>query len=347
MKQAGAAQAAVAAAGAAPYRLDVGDREGLTAYLHLQGLLPAGERVVTAARAGEGNMNLTLRVTTAARSLIVKQGRPWVEKYPHIPAPVARTLVEGHFYALAARSPWLAARMPRLYALDPQSHILVLQDLGAARELTALYAGARLSEAATVDLADYLGHLHALTVPPADRLVLRNPAMRALNHEHIFRLPLDPHNGLNLDSITPGLTALARELAGDAAYVERVHHLGQLYLEATAGSLCHGDFFPGSFLNTESGIFIIDPEFCFLGPREFDLGVLLAHLHLAGQPAPAGDDLLRRYEQRAAVDRQLVRALTGVEIMRRLIGVAQLPLDLDLDGKRQLLALSRRLVLGL
>ncbi|HRI54215.1 MAG TPA: phosphotransferase [Pseudomonadota bacterium] len=339
--------AAQPAAGAAPYQLDAGDREGLTAYLQRHGLLAPGEHVLTAARAGEGNMNLTLRVTTETRSLIVKQGRPWVEKYPQIPAPVERTIVEGRFYALAERSPPLAARMPRLLALDPQSHILVLQDLGKAGDLTSLYAGARLGEAAVAELADYLGHLHELPVPAAELPVLRNPAMRALNHEHIFRFPLDPHNGLNLDAITPGLTALARELAGDPAYVERVHRLGQLYLEATAGSLCHGDFFPGSFLGTESGIFIIDPEFCFLGPREFDLGVLLAHLHLAGQPAPAGEDLLRRYEQRAAVDRELVRALTGVEIMRRLIGVAQLPLNLDLDGKRQLLALSRRLVLGL
>ena len=347
MKQAGAASVPGIADGAAPYQLDAGDRDGLTAYLHRQGLLPAGERVVTAARAGDGNMNLTLRVTTAARSLIVKQGRPWVEKYPHIPAPVARTLVEGRFYALAARSPWLAARMPRLYALDPQSHILVLQDLGAARDLTSLYAGARLSEAATVDLADYLGHLHAVTVPPVERLVLRNPAMRALNHEHIFRLPLDPHNGLNLDAITPGLTALARELAADAAYSGRVQRLGQLYLADADGPLCHGDFFPGSLLETAAGVFVIDPEFCFLGPREFDLGVLLAHLHLAGQPQPAGDALLRRYEQRAAVDRPLLWALAGVEIMRRLIGVAQLPLRIDLEAKRQLLSLSRQLVLGI
>lgn len=344
MKQGVAAQPAVAAA---PYQLDAGDRDGLTAYLRRQGLLDPGERVVTVARAGEGNMNLTLRVTTQARSLIAKQGRPWVEKYPQIPAPLERTIVEGRFYALAQRSPLLAARMPRLFALDPQSHILVLQDLGKARDLTSLYAGARLGEAAAAELADYLVNLHEVTVPAEDLEVLRNPQMRALNHEHIFRFPLDPHNGLNLDAITQGLTALARELAGDAAYVERVHRLGQLYLAAAAGPLCHGDFFPGSFLATASGVFVIDPEFCFLGLREFDLGVLLAHLHLSGQPQPAGDEVLRRYEQRAAVDRKLVQALAGVEIMRRLIGVAQLPLVLELDAKRQLLARSRQLVLDL
>ena len=49
---------------------------------------------IAIARAGAGNMNLALRVTTRdGRSLILKQGRPWVEKYAHIPAPFERTIV--------------------------------------------------------------------------------------------------------------------------------------------------------------------------------------------------------------------------------------------------------------
>ena len=50
----------------------------------------------------------------------------------------------------------------------------------------------------------------------------------------------------------------------------------------------------------------------------------------------------------AAIERHLDAALVagyaGVEIMRRLIGVAQLPLSYDIDRKRSLLRLSRRLV---
>ena len=41
----------------------------------------------------------------------------------------------------------------------------------------------------------------------------------------------------------------------------------------------------------------------------------------------------------------LVCGYAGVEIMRRLIGVAQLPISLDIEQKRALLQRSRRMVL--
>ena len=56
------------------------------------------ETIVSVDKAGEGNMNLTLRVTTDQRSVIVKQARPWVEKYPDIEASDERILAEIDFY---------------------------------------------------------------------------------------------------------------------------------------------------------------------------------------------------------------------------------------------------------
>jgi 5-methylthioribose kinase len=48
----------------------------------------------------------------------------------------------------------------------------------------------------------------------------------------------------------------------------------------------------------------------------------------------------------AQLDDRLVLGFAGVEIMRRLIGVAQLPLPYGLDVKSRLLALSAHLVLA-
>jgi 5-methylthioribose kinase len=45
------------------------------------------------------------------------------------------------------------------------------------------------------------------------------------------------------------------------------------------------------------------------------------------------------------LDRNLTARFTGIEIMRRLIGVAQLPLGYGLDRKKELLELSQALVL--
>lgn len=331
---------------AAGYQLDPADLAGLTSYLQRQEFLAPEEHVTAAARAGDGNMNLTLRVTTPARSIIVKQGRPWVEKYPQIPAPAQRTVVEGRFYAAVQQTPALAQRMPRLLGRDARSSILILQDFPDARDHTDLYSGVPLDASDAASLVSYLSCLHQLSVPPAERPLLHNPEMRALNHEHMFRFPLDPQNGLQLDTITDGLGAAAGELAADPRYVQRVRTLGAHYLEWDTGPLNHGDFFPGSWLRTADGIKVIDPEFCFFGPREFDLGVMVAHLYLAAQSRDLISDVLSRYERFKYLDRSLVYTVAGVEIMRRLIGVAQLPLRADLATKRKLLTLSRSFVLG-
>ena len=90
---------------------------------------------------------------------------------------------------------------------------------------------------------------------------------------------------------------------------------------------------------------MIDPEFCFLGEPAFDLGVLLAHLHLSDESARLRERAIDAYRGSERTQ-TLARAFAGVEIMRRLIGVAQLPLSHGLDEKRELLELSRKLVLA-
>jgi 5-methylthioribose kinase len=176
--------------------------------------------------------------------------------------------------------------------------------------------------------------------------------MRILNHEHIFRLPLAPDNGLDLDAFTPGLAEAALPLQRDSRYVSTVHELGEIYLRDDGPALLHGDYFPGSWLETDRGPMVIDPEFCFFGPGELDLGVMLAHLYLAREPEPIVSRLMDGYlawegaaSGAASISPSLVRGFAGVEIMRRLIGVAQIPLPYALDVKKELLDTSHRLVL--
>ncbi|MGB3587786.1 MAG: phosphotransferase, partial [Tunicatimonas sp.] len=107
---------------------------------------------------------------------------------------------------------------------------------------------------------------------------------------------------------------------------------------ATGTTLLHGDYYPGSWLKTTSGISIIDPEFAFLGDAEFDVVVMIAHLTMAETPLKLIDQVLREYEQSDGGYRNsLQRAFSGVEILRRIIGLAQLPLSLSLEEKSSLL----------
>lgn len=87
--------------GAVALHLDPADPDGLAGHRRAQGWLTDDETPVSVQRAGEGNMNLALRVTTDRRTLIVKQGRPWVEKHPDIAAPEDRTAPGGFDRSLA------------------------------------------------------------------------------------------------------------------------------------------------------------------------------------------------------------------------------------------------------
>ena len=72
--------------------------------------------------------------------------------------------------------------------------------------------------------------------------------------------------------------------------------------------------------------------------------MFLAHLYLGRQAEPLHEVFLAAYDAVERFDMRLALRFCGVEIMRRLIGVAQLPLELDLAGKRALLHLSHELV---
>jgi 5-methylthioribose kinase len=323
---------------------DASDPQAIERYLLAHELADPTELPARVSGAGEGNMNLTLRVSLRDRSVILKQGRPWVEKYDQIPAPWERTLVEATFYRTVVTVADVVGRMPRLIHVDEHNHVLVLEDLGTAGDYTNEYRDGHMPER---DLRELLLWLSALgkVRPSTDHTSrLANRAMRRLNHEHIFSLPLREVNGLALDRITDGLASTAEDLKRDRAYCSRVHELGEVYL-SDGPWLVHGDYFPGSWIRTAYGVRIIDPEFCFCGAREFDYGVMLAHCALVRTTRAPAERVMAAARQ-AQLDEALVRGFAGVEVMRRLIGVAQLPLSYGLDAKRRLLALSRTLVLA-
>ena len=313
------------------YFLDLPDVDGLSRYLHARSWIQPEEELREVEPAGEGNMNCTLRVTTTRRSFVLKQSRPWVEKYPQIEAPVERARIEAAFYAAVADQPEVAALMPALEGWDDASVMLMLEDLGPAADYTAIYGGAAVAVSELDRLVDYLVALHGMTVPDGGAARFANRAMRSLNHEHIFRLPL-ADNSLDLDGITSGLQEVADTLRQDAAYVTAVTELGVRYL-ADGPVLLHGDYFPGSWVRARGAVRVIDPEFCFLGPSAYDLGVMSAHLLLAGQPREVVRRLLDRYTAGATLDLVLTGRFAGVEMMRRLIGVAQLPLEASIEAE--------------
>ena len=223
---------------------------------------------------------------------------------------------------------------PEIYGYDVENHLLCMEDLGTAGDFTDGYQLTQLSSAVvnTVpgeSLIDWLRILHALPVAAADAGRFENCGMRELNHQHIFKIPLDANNGLDLD---PAIAELVAQFTEDSVLKSRADDLGEIYLGRTStGSspcLLHGDYYPGAWLRDEhTQVKIIDPEFAFIGAPEFDVGVFFAHMTMIGYPQANLMTLLQRYAAPSGFDFQLALGFAGMEFIRRIMGVAQLPLN--------------------
>ena len=316
----------------------------LNNYLHNKRWIQQDEKVISLTKPGEGNMNCVLRITTNLDSYIIKQSRSYVEKYPQVAAPEERAKSEAAFYHCIKQYPFLTEHTPGLLKIDNESNILFIQDLGKSNDYTFLYEGkSQLDKADAIVLTQFLNELHGSVIKNYDPL-LKNTAMKKLNHEHIFLYPLMLENGLNLDTLTDGLNDLSLQYKTNHALKEKVRLAGLKYLEE-GDHLLHGDYYPGSWLNTGKGIKVIDPEFCFYGYPEFDLGVMIAHFYLSDQPQIIIDTVLGTYEKNDNFNLSLLNQFTGIEIMRRIIGLAQLPLICTLQTKERLLQKSYQLIM--
>ncbi len=295
------------------------------------------ESIQSVQKPGEGNMNVVVRVRTNRQTFILKQARPWVQKYPQVPAPMERIGVEAQFYQCIDRNAALRAFVPKLIGYDAPNFLLALEDLGNGADFTFLYQPHQTLPATDLaSLVQFLSVLHTLQRTGKQSDFPDNRAMRLLNHEHVFNFPFRTDTGFNLDSVQPGLEALSIPYRNHEALKKKITALGDVYLQP-GPVLIHGDYYPGSWLSVASGTKVIDPEFGFFGQPEFDLGVMLAHMRLARQSDLVQQQVLDQYQTPVGFDSTLLRGFIGIEMLRRLLGLAQLPLPLDLAQKKVLL----------
>ncbi|MCM4157954.1 aminoglycoside phosphotransferase [Gramella sp. AN32] len=309
-------------------------------YLDSQSWLKTDEKVTAIEVPGDGNMNFTLRVKTNKRSFIIKQSREYVEKYPQVEAPIERALGEAKFYEFISHYSSLKNQMPNLLGVDNQNYVLYLEDLGNGTDYTFLYEKGRvLKDEELSKIITFAADLHSDLTRQKTEITLPNCQMRELNHKHIFIYPYLKENGLDLDAILPGLQGIAEPYKTNERLKGNIEKLGKRYLQ-DGNSLLHGDYFPGSWLKSKNGIKIIDPEFCFFGEPEFEIGVTIAHLKMANQPEEIITKAIRFYKERAPLNEELQQQFTAVEIFRRILGLAQLPLTIALEKRKNLLAES-------
>lgn len=311
--------------------------EQLADFLRKSKWISADEQVVLIEKPGEGNMNYVLRVRTDRQSFIVKQSRPWVEKYPQIDAPIGRIIVEAQFYDTLSEDPTLKSFIPSLKGFKAGDYLMAVEDLGDASDYTTIYQKSEeIKSGELAELIQFISALHRIDVREFRVPFTANQELKELNAEHIFEYPYLADNGFDLDTIQEGLQALSMTYKGNEVLKEKIRALKDEYL-GKGDVLIHGDYYPGSWLRTLRGTKVIDPEFAYIGHAEFDLAVMVAHLLMAQT-----DELLilrglEKYSLPAHFNHSLFAGFCGAEILRRIIGLAQLPLDLSLAEKAELL----------
>jgi 5-methylthioribose kinase len=307
----------------------------LGAWLAHRGLVPEGAEV-SVEPAGDGNINWVRRARTAdGRSLVVKQARPALERFPEYSAPTERIVVEHAFFELASKLPE-GEICPRIVDFDECERVLVMEDLTGAERLDAALARAGADAAEVRDaaarLGRFLGAVHGATAgDPSLAERFRNDAMRDLHGAHIFELPLRENDF----PLPDPLRAEADRLRADAGLVAIADRLHARYREPR-GALLHGDVQAGNVLLADAGPKLLDAEIAHVGDPAFDLGMLIAHLLLpaaaAGGPARAREaiaaaDAAYRARLGGALDVAFAEAAryAGIEMLRRTIGAARVP----------------------
>ncbi len=310
----------------------------LTDYLRQQQWLQAEETVVSIEKPGEGNMNFVARIVTDSRTFIVKQALPWVFKYPQVAAPIERGAMEATFYQLIKNDPVLQSFVPTMIGFDERSHVLAQEDLGVGADFTFLYrqSSEGITEQQRRSLLVFLSQLHQIQADPEEMRFFENRAMRVLNHEHIFRYPYAEDTGLDLDNVLPGLHRVSHRYRRDEGLKRKISELGDLYLQ-NGDTLLHGDYYPGSWLRVGTEVRVIDPEFGFFGKPEFDVGVMMAHAMMVRDETYTASQILADYQPSTTFDESLTHAFAGAEVLRRILGLAQLPLSLSLEEREDLL----------
>lgn len=308
-------------------------------YLKERGWLGAEESVLSIEKPGEGNMNVVLRIKTDSRSVILKQSRPFVQKYQQIEAPLERIAVENEFYQ-CVRGNALKQHLPEVLGFDSNEHVLLLQDLGQCEDMTDIYRKRSIAPKLLEKLVSILSLIHHKEITEE---FPKNLKMRRLNHQHIFVLPFLAENGFSLDTIQPGLQKLSQPYKDDNTLKSIIYKVGEKYL-AQGDTLLHGDYYPGSWMTEANNLYVIDPEFGFVGFAEFDLGVMAAHLIMATEETAFLNRLQVIYD--GSINEKLLNQVAGIEIMRRLIGLAQLPLERTIKEKQYLLRTAYEMIMS-
>ncbi|MFD9330548.1 S-methyl-5-thioribose kinase [Streptomyces sp. NPDC060065] len=364
------------------------ETEDVAGYLRERGHWGTDEPEVR--EVSDGNMNRVFLATSAdgTRGLAVKQALPWVRVAgPSWPVSPERADAEARAYEQVAKV--APDKIPAIHGYDAENYALVMEDMSDLEVLrTVLNEGASYGPDTSARIGEFVAQLSFATsdfgMASADRKALIatsvSPELCKITEDVVLSEPYIEHEHNHWH---PELADLAAEFRADARLRTEVADLRHVFM--TSGqALLHGDLHTGSVMvGVREGapvVRVFDPEFSFVGPIGFDLGLYWANTLVSQARADAlgtasdhGDQLRLSWEafesefrrlwptrvdtffDDAYLDRFLARVradsigFAGTEIIRRIIGFAHLTdlttLPDPVPASRRALLLGRELIL--
>ncbi|MCD7441918.1 S-methyl-5-thioribose kinase [Streptomyces lincolnensis] len=337
----------------------------------------------------DGNMNRVFLASApdGTHSLAVKQALPWVRVAgPSWPMNPDRADAEARAYEQVAKV--APDKIPAIHGYDPENYALVMEDMSDLEVLrTLLNEGASYGPHTSARIGEFVAQFSFATsdfgMASADRKALIaasvSPELCKITEDVVLSEPYIEHEHNHWHE---GVADLAAQFRADARLRTEVADLRHVFM-TSAQALLHGDLHTGSIMvGDREGtpvVRVFDPEFSFVGPIGFDLGLYWANTLVSEQRARAlgrltdhADQLRLSWEafetefrrlgptrvdtffDDAYLDRFLKRVWTeslgyaGTEIIRRIIGFAHLTdlttLPDPVQASRRALLIGRELI---
>jgi 5-methylthioribose kinase len=313
--------------------------------------------VVDVVECGEGKINGVFIVRGAAGSLVLKQGLPWVRILPDWALTSERVGREAA--VLETWGDFGEGLVPRSFGYDEDLRVLAMEHLADHRLWREDLQLGNVEPAAATAMGRLIGRVAFHTSPfalgvrehAARMAEAQNAEMTQLMEDVVFTIPFadDPRN-----TREPALLRLGDRLRRERALLAAVAELKFEY-RTRQEAFIHGDLHTGSVMVRAGAPCAIDAEFGRYGPVAWDLGELCAHFRMsAAALAAIGDDaaataaaslsatcwaafaeeidgLWRGHPEVPFADgfldrwlagtKQLAGRFSGVEVLRRVIGV--------------------------
>lgn len=235
---------------------------------------------------GDGNLNYVFHLVEPAtgKSLIVKQALPYAKVVGESwPLTLDRARIESE--ALLKAGEFVPALVPKVLHTDETRACTVMEDLSDHLILRkGLIQGEiypKLAEHIATFLAQILFHTSDFFLHPFAKKeqvkAFINPELCKITEDLIFTDPFFNHE---TNDFPEELQSSVDQLWNDSVLKRETAKLKYAFL-TRAEALLHGDLHTGSIFVKADSTKVIDPEFAYVGPIGFDLGLFFANLALS------------------------------------------------------------------